>query len=194
MIDRAPVFLGSVVADAPANIGDGWRNEVQFSLSAPLDRIGLKQATIKAQVSLRETEVTDPTTGQPRPISSVLTSGTPPAISAVRQTEWELRYAQDLPRFRSTWGFDLIGPYIDRFYRLSEIETLKSEIAILVYGEWKARPDLSLRVEFQSLARDTARVRDVWSGPRNTAPLLYRDFRDLQYDGAVQFRLRKTFG
>ena len=194
VIDRAPVYLGNLVADAPANIGDGWRNEVQFSFSAPLDGIGLKLATIKAQVSLRETEVTDPTTGQPRPISSVLTFGTPPAISAVRETEWELRFTQDLPRVRSTWGFDLIGPYIDRFYRLSEIETLKSEIAILVFGEWKARPDLSLRVELQSLARDSARVRDVWSGPRNTAPLLYRDFRDLQYDGAVQFRLRKTFG
>ena len=194
VIDRAPVFLGSVVADAPANIGDGWRNEVQFSLSAPLDGIGLRQATLKAQLSLRETEVTDPTTGRPRPISAVQGFGPPPQISAVRESEWELRYAQDLPRLRSTWGFDIIGPYIDRFYRLNEIETLKSEIVILVFGEWKWRPDLSLRVELQSLARDTARVRDVWSGPRNTAPLLYRDFRDLQYDGAVQFRLRKTFG
>ncbi len=194
VIDRAPVFLGSVVADAPANIGDGWRNEVQFSFSAPLDGIGLSQATLKAQLSLRETEVIDPTTGKPRPISAVQSFSPPPQISAVRESEWELRYAQDLPRLRSTWGFDIFGPYIDRFYRLSEIETLKSEIVILVFGEWKARPDLSLRVELQSLARDTARVRDVWSGPRNTAPLLYRDFRDLQYDGAVQFRLRKTFG
>jgi outer membrane receptor protein involved in Fe transport len=194
VIDRAPVFLGSVVADAPANIGDGWRNEVQFSLSAPLDGIGLRQATLKAQLSLRETEVTDPTTGRPRPISAVQAFGPPPQISAVRESEWELRYAQDLPRLRSTWGFDIFGPYIDRFYRLNEIETLKSEIVILVFGEWKWRPDLSLRVELQSLRRDTARVRDVWSGPRNTAPLLYRDFRDLQYDGAVQFRLRKTFG
>jgi hypothetical protein len=145
-------------------------------------------------VSLRETEVTDPTTGDLRPISSVLTFGAPPPISAVRETEWELHYTQDLPQLKSTWGFDIIGPYIDRYYRLSEIETQKSEISILVFGEWKARPDLSLRVELQSLAKDTTRVRDVWSGPRNTAPLQYRDYRNLQYDGAIQFRLRKTFG
>ena len=194
VIDRAPVYLGNLVADAPANIGDGWRNEIQFSLSTPLDRLGLKQATLKAQVSLRETEVTDPTTGDLRPISSVLTFGAPPPISAVRETEWELHYTQDLPQLKSTWGFDIIGPYIDRYYRLSEIETQKSEINILVFGEWKARPDLSLRVELQSLAKDTTRVRDVWSGPRNTAPLQYRDYRNLQYDGAIQFRLRKTFG
>ena len=194
VIDRAPVYLGNLVADAPANIGDGWRNEIQFSLSTPLDRLGLKQATLKAQVSLRETEVTDPTTGDLRPISSLLTFGPPPPISAVRETEWDLHYTQDLPRLKSTWGFDIIGPYIDRYYRLSEIETQKSEISILVFGEWKARPDLSLRVELQSLAKDTARVRDVWSGPRNTAPLQYRDYRNLQYDGAIQFRLRKTFG
>jgi hypothetical protein len=194
VIDRAPVYLGNLVADAPANIGDGWRNEIQFSLSTPLDRLGLKQATLKAQVSLRETEVTDPTTGDLRPISSVLTFGAPPPISAVRETEWELHYTQDLPQLKSTWGFDIIGPYIDRYYRLSEIETQKSEISILVFGEWKARPDLSLRVELQSLAKDTTRVRDVWSGPRNTAPLQYRDYRNLQYDGAIQFRLRKTFG
>ena len=194
VIDRAPVYLGNLVADAPANIGDGWRNEIQFSLSTPLDRLGLKQATLKAQVSLRETEVTDPTTGDLRPISSVLSFGAPPPISAVRETEWELHYTQDLPQLKSTWGFDIIGPYIDRYYRLSEIETQKSEISILVFGEWKARPDLSLRVELQSLAKDTTRVRDVWSGPRNTAPLQYRDYRNLQYDGAIQFRLRKTFG
>ena len=194
VIDRAPVYLGNLVADAPANIGDGWRNEIQFSLSTPLDRLGLKQATLKAQVSLRETEVTDPTTGDLRPISSVLSFGAPPPISAVRETEWELHYTQDLPQLKSTWGFDIIGPYIDRYYRLSEIETQKSEINILVFGEWKARPDLSLRVELQSLAKDTTRVRDVWSGPRNTAPLQYRDYRNLQYDGAIQFRLRKTFG
>ncbi|MCA3753266.1 MAG: TonB-dependent receptor [Phenylobacterium sp.] len=194
VIDRAPVYLGSVVADAPANIGDGWRNELQVSLSTPLDGIGLKQATLKAQASLRQTEVTDPTTGRPRPISALQTFGPPPQISAVRDNEWELHYTQDLPYFRSTWGFDIFGPYIDRYYRLTEIETLKSGVVIQIFGEWKAQPDLSLRVELQSLVRDTTRVRDVWSGPRNTAPLQYRDFRDLQYDGAIQFRLRKTFG
>ncbi len=194
VIDRAPVSLGSIVADAPANIGDGWRNELQVSLSTPLDGIGLKQATLKAQASLRQTEVTDPTTGRPRPISALQTFGPPPQISAVRDNEWELHYTQDLPYFRSTWGFDIFGPYIDRYYRLTEIETLKSGVVIQIFGEWKAQPDLSLRVELQSLVRDTTRVRDVWSGPRNTAPLQYRDFRDLQYDGAIQFRLRKTFG
>lgn len=165
-----------------------------MSLSTPLDGIGLKQATLKAQASLRQTEVTDPTTGRPRPISALQTFGPPPQISAVRDNEWELHYTQDLPYFRSTWGFDIFSPYIDRYYRLTEIETLKSGVVIQIFGEWKAQHDLSLRVELQSLARDTTRVRDVWSGPRNTAPLQYRDFRDLQYDGAIQFRLRKTFG
>ena len=119
----------------------------------------------------------------------------PPAIQAVRESEWELHYTQDLPKLRSTWGIDLLGPYIDRYFRLSEIETQKVEMWMQVFGEWKWRPDVSLRVEVQApIGRDVVRVRDVWSGPRNTAPFQYQDYRNLQYDGAIQFRLRKTFG
>lgn len=195
VIDRAPVYLGNLVADAPANIGDGWRNEVQVSLSSPLDGLGLPLSMLKAQVTFRQTEVTDPTTGQPRQISAIQTYGPPPGIQAVRESEWELHYTQDLPKLRSTWGVDLMGPYIDRYFRLSEIETQKVEMWMLVFGEWKWRPDVSLRVEVQApLGRDVVRVRDVWSGPRNTAPFQYEDYRNLQYDGAIQFRLRKTFG
>lgn len=195
VIDRAPVYLGSLVADAPANIGDGWRNEIQFSLSSPLDGLGLPLSMLKAQVTLRETEVTDPTTGKPRQISAIQTYGPPPGIQAVRESEWELHYTQDLPKLRSTWGVDVMGPYIDRYFRLSEIETQKVEMWVLMFGEWKWRPDVSLRIEVQApLGRDVVRVRDVWSGPRNTAPFQYEDYRNLQYDGAVQFRLRKTFG
>lgn len=195
VIDRAPVYLGSLVADAPANIGDGFRNEVQVSLSSPLDGLGLPLSMLKAQLTFRETEVTDPTTGKPRQISAIQTYGPPPAIQAVRESEWELHYTQDLPRLSSTWGFDITGPYIDRYFRASEIETQKVETWMVVYGEWKWRPDLSFRVEVQApLTRDVARVRDVWSGPRSTAPFLYQDYRNLQYDGAIQLRLRKTFG
>jgi len=195
VIDRAPVYLGALVADAPANIGDGWRNEIQFSLSSPLDGLGLPLSMLKAQVTLRETEVTDPTTGKPRQISAIHTFGPPLAIQAVRESEWELHYTQDLPKLRSTWGVDIMGPYIDRYFRLSEIETQKIETWMMIFGEWKWRPAVSLRVEVQApLARDAVRVRDVWSGPRNTAPLQYEDYRNLQYDGAIQFRLRKTFG
>ena len=85
VIDRAPVYLGNLVADAPANIGDGWRNEVQFSLSSPLDGLGLPLSMLKAQLTFRETEVTDPTTGKPRQISAIQTYGPPPAIQAVRE-------------------------------------------------------------------------------------------------------------
>lgn len=195
VIDRAPVYLGNLVADAPANIGDGWRNELQLSLSSPLDGIGLPLSMLKAQVTFRKTEVTDPTTGKPRQISAIQTYGPPPAIQAVRESEWELHYTQDLPKLRTTWGVDVMGPYIDRYFRLSEIETQKVETWIVVYGEWKWRPDLSARVEVQApLPRDVVRIRDVWSGPRNTAPFQYQDYRNLQWDGAIQFRLRKTFG
>ena len=195
VIDRAPVYFGNLVADSPANIGDGWRNEIQVSLSSPLDGLGLPLSMLKAQVTFRETEVTDPTTGTPRQISAIVTYGPPPNIQAVRESEWELHYTQDLPKLSSTWGIDLVGPYIDRYFRASEIETQKVETWMIVYGEWKWRPDLSFRVEVQApLARDVARVRDVWSGPRSTAPFNYQDYRNLQYDGAVQLRLRKTFG
>ena len=60
--------------------------------------------------------------------------------------------------------------------------------------EWKPRPDINFRVEFANLlGRDFGRDREVYAGPRNVSPLLYREARHLNFDPFIYARLRRNF-
>ncbi|WP_309643055.1 TonB-dependent receptor domain-containing protein, partial [Phenylobacterium sp.] len=183
VIDRAPIGSGLVVADGPANIGEGTKDELAASLSAPLARLGVRNATFRGQVTWRESAVTDPAIGRQR------------EISGLNPVSWDVHFTQDLPRWKAIWGVDVFGGFRETFYRLTEIETRKFETFVTVFAELKPRPDLVLRIEAQNVGeRDVARVREVYAGPRSTAAIAYTDVRDLEWGRALFVRLRKTFG
>lgn len=184
VIDRAPIYAAAgAVADAPGNIGDGTKDELVANLTLPLSRFGVKGAQLKAQGTWRWSEVTDPTTLQTR------------GISELHPTYWEVHYTQDLPAWRATWGIDVNSGFRERFYRLTEIETWKRDTWVTIFVEAKPRPDLLLRVELQNVTqRGVERIREVYTGPRNTSPLGYTDVRDLDFGQAIYVQLRKSFG
>lgn len=182
VIDRAPVYgAGHVaLADAPANIGDGHKDELVLNLAVPLERLGLASAQLKGQGTWRWSQVTDPVTGRNREISNL------------HPLDWEAHYTQDLPKLRANWGVDVYSPIRERAFRLSEIETKKVDTWLLIFIEAKPRPDLILRAEFQNLtSRDVNRIREVYAGPRGSAPLAYVDGRNLEYGQSVLFKIRK---
>ncbi|MCI3132258.1 TonB-dependent receptor plug domain-containing protein [Phenylobacterium aquaticum] len=182
VIDRAPVYgPGHVaLADAPANIGDGRKDELILNLAVPLERLGLASAQLKGQGTWRWSEVTDPVTGRNREISNL------------HPLDWEAHYTQDLPKLKANWGVDVYSAVRERAFRLSEIETKKVDTWLLVFIEAKPRPDLILRAEFQNLSsRDVNRIREVYAGPRGAAPLAYVDARNLEYGQSVLFKIRK---
>jgi outer membrane receptor protein involved in Fe transport len=156
-IIRDPV-TGQAAADRPDNIGPGAKDEIQASLTLPLERFGIHAAQLKLQSTWRDTEVRDPISGQKR------------EISGQHPIDWEGHYSQDLPQWNATWGVDAIGGYRERFFRLSEIETKKYSTWVVLYGEYKPRPDLSVRVEVNGVTlRNARRIREVYIGPRNLA-------------------------
>ncbi len=196
VVDRAPVFgpTGAILADAPGNIGAGTRNEYSASVNLPLDRLGLKGAQLRGSITRRDTEVTDPLTGLKREIS-VLRSGDTREGSPVSPVSWDIHYTQDLPFIRTVWGADIIGGFRETAYRLSEIETRKISTTILLFAEYKAASDLTLRVEAQAMnQRNARRIREVYIGPRTLGRLDYTDVRNLEWGGSLFFRVRKTFG
>ncbi|MFN3514902.1 MAG: TonB-dependent receptor plug domain-containing protein [Phenylobacterium sp.] len=183
VIDRAPIGAAGVLADGPANIGEGTKDELVLSLALPLERLKVKGATVKALVTMRDSEVVDPTTGQTR------------EISGLRPLEWEVRYAQDLPRWKATVGLDLFGGFRESYYRLTEVETRKYDPWVTAFLEMKPRPEWVLRVELQNLTqRGFTRIREVHAGSRASAPIAYVDVRDLDYGQALFLRLRRIFG
>jgi outer membrane receptor protein involved in Fe transport len=184
VIDRVPIYgPGGAAADAPGNIGDGTKDELVVSMTVPLERFGVKAAQLKAEATRRWSEVTDPTTLRTR------------AISELHPVDWSAHFTQDLPRWRTTWGVDVMSGFRERFYRLAEVETTKQDTWVVVYAESKLRPDLSFRIELQNAAqRGVERIREVYAGPRNTSPLDYTDVRDLDFGQALYIQLRKSIG
>ena len=196
VVDRAPIFALQppppgqpgppalvAVADAPGNIGAATKDEVQASVTIPLERFHIRAAQLKAQVTKRWSKVDDPLLGGTR------------EISLLRPIDWEVHFSQDLPRWKATWGADLAGGFRERAFRLAEIETKKFSPSLWLYGEYKPRPDFIIRLEAQGVtARNSRRVREVYIGPRNLGRLDYTDVRSLEWGGALYLRLRKTFG
>ena len=184
-VDRAPIFLpdGSFT-DAPGNIGNGTKDEIEAEITLPLDKLGLKGAQLKGNVTKRWSEVTDPTTHEKREFSNL------------RPLEWEAHFAQPLPRWNANWGFDFFdNMWRQTFYRADVIETQKLKIYVTPFIEWKPRPDLQIHFEIENLgARGLRDTRKVYDGPRNLAPVAFIDDRDAQFGQILYLRIRKYFG
>ncbi|HWA62762.1 MAG TPA: TonB-dependent receptor [Caulobacteraceae bacterium] len=181
VIDRAPDPSG--LFDAPGNIGSGTKDELAVNLTLNTDRIGLKRGQFQLQSTWRWSSVIDPTTHTAR------------EISKLRPVEWEAHYTQGIPRLKSTIGFDVFGQWRERYYRFDEIDTNRLKTWVDVFIEYKPRPDMSLRVEYDNMgARGFEFVRQVWPGPRNAAALSQVDVRDTSFGRIVYVRFRKTFG
>jgi len=198
VVDRGPVrnAAGVAVADRPENIGDGRREEISFSITLPLDRLKVPNGgQLRMQATRRWSEVVDPLTGEEREISTLKSSSDIREPSVLGPVSWEAHFTQDLPALKAVWGVDVIGAYRDRAYRLSEIETRKISTWVLVFAEYKPRPDWIIRLEAMGLnGRDAKRIREVYIGPRNQGRLDYTDVRRLEWNGAMYLRVRKTFG
>lgn len=183
VIDRAPIFDPAGTFDAPGNIGTGRKEELAVSLTLPTDRLGLKRGLLTGSTTFRWSRVIDPTTGAPRP------------ISALHSNDWQAHFTQGLPRWKSTWGFDVYGQGIESYYRFSEIDTDKYKTEAIVFFEYKPRPDLSFRAQILNAnGRGVEHARVVYTGPRNIDPLDYVDVRDLHIGRFVNIRVLKTFG
>jgi outer membrane receptor protein involved in Fe transport len=185
VIDRAPIFPagGGSPFDAPANIGDGFRDAALIDFTLPLDNLGLKGAQLKGEGSIRRSEVTDPTTGATR------------RITAEHPVDWELHFIQDVPSHHLNWGVDAFGGWREAYYRFDQIEVTKLRTFVVPFVEWKPRPDLMLRVELQNVtSRDLAKYQFNYAGPRNANPLDTLASRRYENGPIVYMKLRKTFG
>ena len=183
VVDRAPVFGANGVFDAPANIGEGTKDELILNLTLPFDPIGLKGAQLQAEATWRSSEVTDPTTGEGREISDL------------RPMEWEAHFTHDLPQWRTTWGVDAFGGWRETSYRFDQVYDVKLKTYVRPFIEWKPQPDLSVRLELPNVTeRGLRKTRTVYEGPRDANPIAYVDDRDYQFGRMYYLRVRKTFG
>ncbi len=179
LIDVIPLTGGF---EAVGNIGSGTSDFQQVQLTLPLDRLGLPNARFLARASFGQSSVTDPLTGQDRRFSNQLAFGC------------GIDFNQDLRGGRWSYGFQH-GCNIDDpvQYRIREVRKIEEEPFVTIYGQWKPQPDLTVRVDIGNATdRDSRRERFVYSGPRNAAPLSFREERGTRMSPWVFIQLRKT--
>ncbi|MBI1200078.1 MAG: TonB-dependent receptor [Phenylobacterium sp.] len=185
VVDRAPVFDPSgAVFDAPANIGDGSKDELKLELTLPTDKLGVARGQLKGDVRRGWTDVTDPTTHESR------------GISGYHPIDWNVSFSQDVPRWNMTWGVDVYGSFRERYYRFNQIEDFKLSALVRPYIEIRPRDDLNLRLElFNATQRGLRDYTATYPGPRNAggAPdVQARDQTRTPYGAFI--RLQKKFG
>ena len=182
-VDRAPIFVGTSVYDAPSNIGNGTKDEMIVNLSLPFDRLGVKGLLLKADSNWRRSEVTDPTTRGRR------------EISGLAPVEWNLHLTQDIDGLSARVGFDLFGGSRQTNYRFNEVSREKYQSYVVAFAEWKPRSDILIRTEIQNVTdRQNRSTRYIHSGPRSTTPLASVDDRVQTSGISYLVRVRKSLG
>lgn len=183
VVDLVPIIGPGFAFDAPGNIGSGTNDTLDIQATLPLDRFGLKGGTIKSSSTWRNSEVTDPLTGETRRISSQ------------RPKSVTLSYSQDVPRLKSTFGVNYDQVWTEVSYRLAEVDhRLITPPFLQVYGEYKPRPDLLFRLELTNLIPFVFKYQqDIYAGPRNTSALLEQREILIQSQPRIYVKVRKTF-
>jgi hypothetical protein len=171
--------------DTPANIGAGARDELSATLTAPTNKVGLKDGQLIVRSTWRRSRVIDPSTHRAR------------EISGLHPVDAEAHYTQGLPQIKSVFVVDLFSAWRATSYHFNEVDTQRLGWWLDMYLEYKPRPDFSVKFEADNLfTHGLEQVRAFYDPFRdvNGGRLTSIDNRSPRFGPFLQVRARKTFG
>jgi len=177
VIDRLPLPGG---LSAVGNIGDGTLDQLAVNVVLPLDQTGFSGGELRLRNTWNDTSVTDPTTGEERPISGVRPSQ--PAITIAQditswRLNWAVTYLESLRQFN--YGPDQISGFTGSDYFEANIE-------------YKPTPTLSIRAQV-NVWNDFQMERTVFADRTAARPIAFTELRPTDPRTFWQIRVRKTF-
>jgi outer membrane receptor protein involved in Fe transport len=184
-VDYVPVKgPDGTVFDAPGNIGNGTNDKLDFSLTLPLDWLGLKNGLFKSVNSLQWSHVPDPVTGVDR------------IISGQRPQDVELRITQDIESLNSTWSISYYNCWDEWYYRLAQVRHRRVVAPYFTaYWEYKPEPTLSLHLEVDDIGRFVYDDKYFnYPGPRGDNSFNSLEEISIRSQPHVYIQIRKTFG
>lgn len=184
VVDRVLIVTPDDVFDAPGNIGDGKRDTLALEFSAPLDRFGFTGAQLRSSLLWRDSEVTDPVTGERR------------GISEENPFEGSVSLTQDLPALRLNWGieFEHIAERETK-YSFDEVAHESEAMGWTLFVERRINDRWRVRAEATDLfGRDFSETREKYDGPRSTYPLAEIERRDRETPGYFSLVFRRSMG
>ncbi|MGO4409053.1 MULTISPECIES: TonB-dependent receptor plug domain-containing protein [unclassified Brevundimonas] len=176
VIDIIPLDGG---LSAVGNIGDGSLDQLALNVTVPTTKLGLSGGKFGFRNTWNRTEVTDPTTGETRPISNV------------RASQATLTFQQDITSWKLQWGGAWIPLLGQRGFQPDQVSGWRGRDYYELWAEYKPTPTLSIRSQV-NIWDDFNVERTVFSD-RETRPVAFVENRFIDPRTFYQIRLRKTF-
>ena len=164
---------------AVGNIGDGTLDQLVLNVTVPTDKLGLSGGKFGFRNTWNHTEVTDPTTGEIRP------------ISGIRPSQATITFQQDITSWKLQWGGAWIPLLGQKTFRPDEINGWRGHDYYELWAEYKPTPTLSIRGQV-NIWNDFDVTRTVFAD-RDARPVQYVETRFIDPRTFWQIRLRKTF-
>ncbi len=175
-IDLIPLDGGLA---AVGNIGDGTLDQLVLNVTVPTDKLGVSGGKFGFRNTWNKTEVTDPTTGEKRPISDV------------RASQATITFQQDITSWKLQWGGAWIPLLGQKGYQPDQISGWRGTDYYELWAEYKPTPTLSIRGQV-NIWNDFDVTRTVFAD-RDARPVQYVETRFIDPRTFWQIRLRKTF-
>jgi hypothetical protein len=175
-IDVIPLDDG---LSAVGNIGDGTLDQLALNILVPMDWAGFTGGRLGFRNTWNKTEVTDPTTGESRPISDV------------RGSQATFTIAQDIASWKLQWGGAYIPLLGQTSYDPDQRFSWRGHEYFELWAEYKPTATVSIRAQV-NLWDDFFQERIAY-GDRVTRPIDYIETRAIDPRTFYQIRLRKTF-
>ncbi|MDP1911952.1 TonB-dependent siderophore receptor [Brevundimonas sp.] len=177
VIDRLPLPQG---LSAVGNIGDGTLDQLAVNVLVPLDWTGFSGGQFQFRNTWNDTTVTDPTSGEERPISGIRPSQPAFTISQDITTwkiNWAVTYLESLRQFR--FDPDQVSGFTGSDYFEANIE-------------YKPTPTLAIRAQV-NVWNDFQAERTVFADRSAARPVAFTELRSTDPRTFWQIRIRKTF-
>jgi hypothetical protein len=177
VIDRLPLPRG---LSAVGNIGDGTLDQLAVNVVLPMDWAGFSGGEFRFRNTWNETSVTDPTTGQDRP------------ISRVRPSQPAFTIAQDITRWRIAWAVTYLESLRQFNYGPDQISGFTGSDYLEANIEYKPTPTLAIRAQV-NVWNDFQGERTVFADRSPARPVAFTELRPTDPRTFWQIRVRKTF-
>ena len=177
VLDIIPLAGG---LSATGNIGDGTHDRASVSLTVPVGRFGISGGRLSSTATWQSSEVTDPTTGDPR------------EISRVRPFDINIGFTQDIASWKTQWGFEWLRGFDEPNFDPDQTTDVRLRNYRVLFAEYKPTPTLSLRAQV-NIWDDFLITRTAYADRSEARPVAYVETRDVDPRTFWQLRLRKTF-
>lgn len=176
VIDAIPLADGY---SAVGNIGDGTLDQLSLNVTIPTTKLGVSGGRFSFRNDWNRTSVTDPTTGESRP------------ISGVRPRQAVVSFEQDITHLKLQWGVNWIPVLGQTSYYPDQTSGWHGRNYLELYAEYKPTPTLSLRAQL-NMWEDFESERLEYAD-RTDRNLAFVERRMIDPRPFWQLRLRKTF-